>query len=249
MKVYRDWRISGDTEWLRGLWPKVKAQPRITASRPGTRAAKAGSRNRTTTPTTSSSGARTACAPASTWARSRRPSLMGQGPGRERRRSTRAVRERGAAHGAGTVRRRILHPEDRVEEPARQEPARRQELRRRLFARSPGTCWRRRGRNTSTAMAVLLTVCWARGWRWSAAWARCWTAEKVASHLQRGSPIQPKAGPVRSCQSAAAQLRLRRRGRPAALHLAQRRRAFAAVRLFRRGLDRASNTRWLRTSC
>jgi uncharacterized protein (DUF608 family) len=25
MKVYRDWRISGDTEWLRRLWPKVKA--------------------------------------------------------------------------------------------------------------------------------------------------------------------------------------------------------------------------------
>jgi hypothetical protein len=24
MKVYRDWRISGDTEWLRGLWPRVK---------------------------------------------------------------------------------------------------------------------------------------------------------------------------------------------------------------------------------
>ncbi len=24
MKVYRDWRISGDTEWLRGLWEKVK---------------------------------------------------------------------------------------------------------------------------------------------------------------------------------------------------------------------------------
>jgi uncharacterized protein (DUF608 family) len=24
MKVYREWRISGDTEWLRGLWPKVK---------------------------------------------------------------------------------------------------------------------------------------------------------------------------------------------------------------------------------
>jgi len=24
MKVYRDWRISGDTEWLRNLWPKVK---------------------------------------------------------------------------------------------------------------------------------------------------------------------------------------------------------------------------------
>jgi len=24
MKVYREWRISGDTEWLRSLWPKVK---------------------------------------------------------------------------------------------------------------------------------------------------------------------------------------------------------------------------------
>jgi len=25
MKVYRDWRISGDTQWLRALWPKVKS--------------------------------------------------------------------------------------------------------------------------------------------------------------------------------------------------------------------------------
>jgi len=25
MKVYREWRISGDTLWLKGLWPKVKA--------------------------------------------------------------------------------------------------------------------------------------------------------------------------------------------------------------------------------
>ncbi len=25
MKVYREWRISGDTAWLRGLWPKVRA--------------------------------------------------------------------------------------------------------------------------------------------------------------------------------------------------------------------------------
>jgi len=24
MKVYREWRISGDTDWMRGLWPKVK---------------------------------------------------------------------------------------------------------------------------------------------------------------------------------------------------------------------------------
>jgi len=25
MKVYREWRISGDTEWLTGIWPRVKA--------------------------------------------------------------------------------------------------------------------------------------------------------------------------------------------------------------------------------
>jgi len=25
MKVYRDWRISGDTGWLKNIWPKVKA--------------------------------------------------------------------------------------------------------------------------------------------------------------------------------------------------------------------------------
>jgi len=25
MKVYREWRISGDTDWLRGIWPQVKA--------------------------------------------------------------------------------------------------------------------------------------------------------------------------------------------------------------------------------
>jgi uncharacterized protein (DUF608 family) len=24
MKLYRDWRISGDTDWMRGLWPRVK---------------------------------------------------------------------------------------------------------------------------------------------------------------------------------------------------------------------------------
>ena len=24
MKIYREWRIAGDTEWLRGLWPKVR---------------------------------------------------------------------------------------------------------------------------------------------------------------------------------------------------------------------------------
>jgi uncharacterized protein (DUF608 family) len=25
MKAHREWRISGDTAWLRGLWPRIRA--------------------------------------------------------------------------------------------------------------------------------------------------------------------------------------------------------------------------------
>jgi uncharacterized protein (DUF608 family) len=32
MKVYRDWRISGDTEWLRSLWPSIKSSFEYCAS-------------------------------------------------------------------------------------------------------------------------------------------------------------------------------------------------------------------------
>jgi hypothetical protein len=38
LKVYREWRISGDEGWLRKLWPRVSEQASTTASRPGTRA-------------------------------------------------------------------------------------------------------------------------------------------------------------------------------------------------------------------
>ena len=107
-----------------------------TASRPGTRAARASSRSRTTTRTTSSSGARTACAPASTSARWRRPSRMGKALGRGRRGLRGAARQ-----GHGARRRRELfdgeyfvqkHP---VGGPAREEPARDRELRRRATRR------------------------------------------------------------------------------------------------------------------
>ena len=43
MKVYRDWRISGDDAWLRRLWPRVRAAW-TTASRPGTRRTRASRR-------------------------------------------------------------------------------------------------------------------------------------------------------------------------------------------------------------
>ena len=72
MKVYREWRISGDTEWLRSLWPSVKTSLDYCIDTWDPRHTGASSRSRTTTRTTSSSGARTGCARASTSARCRR---------------------------------------------------------------------------------------------------------------------------------------------------------------------------------
>ena len=69
MKLYRDWQISGDTEWLRRNVSAGQAQPGLLHSRPGTRSIEAPCSSRTTTPMTSNFGGRTACAPAFTWAR------------------------------------------------------------------------------------------------------------------------------------------------------------------------------------
>ncbi len=35
MHAYLDWRLSGDTEWLRGLWPRVKQAPSSSPGSPG----------------------------------------------------------------------------------------------------------------------------------------------------------------------------------------------------------------------
>ena len=76
MKVYREWRISGDTRGCARCGPRC-GRPSTTASRPGIPTTKAGSRSRTTTPTTSSSGAPTASARASISVRSSAAVLMG----------------------------------------------------------------------------------------------------------------------------------------------------------------------------
>ncbi len=49
MKVYRDWRISGDGEWLRNIYPQVKKVWTI-AFKPGIPAEKGSSKSRITTP-------------------------------------------------------------------------------------------------------------------------------------------------------------------------------------------------------
>ena len=82
-----------------------------TASRPGTRATRAWSRSRTTTPTTSSSGARTACAPASTSARLQAAVLMGKALGDDVAALRRAAGQRHPQGRVGAVQRRVFHPE------------------------------------------------------------------------------------------------------------------------------------------
>ena len=69
IKVYREWRVTGDPAWLRSLYPSVKTEPGLLHPGLGPANTTGRSRSRTTTPTTSSSGARTGCAPASTSAR------------------------------------------------------------------------------------------------------------------------------------------------------------------------------------
>ena len=124
MKVYREWRISGDTEWLRALWPKVKHEPRLLHRDLGPAPQGRRSRSRTTTPTTSSSGARTACARASTSARCRPRSLMGAGARRRRA----ALRGAAATRAARVLESELFNGEYfiqkiAVEGPAREEPA------------------------------------------------------------------------------------------------------------------------------
>ena len=69
MKVYREWRISGDTRVAPPALAPREDQPRLLHPDLGPRPQRAWSKSRTTTPTTSSSGAPTACVPASISAR------------------------------------------------------------------------------------------------------------------------------------------------------------------------------------
>ena len=202
MKVYREWRISGDTTGCAGSGRRSSAAS-ITASRPGIPATRAWSRSRTTTPTTSSSGARTACARASTSARCRRRSLMGQALGDDVASFTRRCWPKGrrgsrrSCSTASTSSRRVEWKDS-----AGQDPLEDQEHRRRLLARGPSRCSRRKGRSTSTATAACPTACSAPGWRWSAASGRCSTRARSPATCGRftatTSSATSPASPTRS---------------------------------------------------
>ena len=138
MKVHREWRISGDTEWLRRLWPSVQAEPRLLHRDLGPAATKASSKSPTTTPTTSSSGARTGCARASTSARSRAAVLMGKAARRRRAALRGASRARAGAGSRPTSSTASTSSRRSVEGPAGREPPRREEHGGRVLARGAG---------------------------------------------------------------------------------------------------------------
>ena len=249
MKVYREWRISGDTEWLRALWPKVKRRASTTASRPGTR----GHNGVVEEPHHNTYDIEF-------WGAGRHVHELlprraagrgadGQGARRRACRSTRSW-PRKAARGLEQelFERRVLHPEDRVEEPAREEPAGDEEHGRQLLAGGASRSSRRKGRSTSTARAASPTACSARGWP-----LVCGVGQVLDRAEGRRATCAPCTATTSSSdlsdarQPAAADLRLRRGGRPAALHLAARAASSRCRSSTRTRSGPASSTRWPRT--
>ena len=136
MKVFRDWQISGDTAWLKRIYPLAKRSIDYCIA-PGIRNIEAHSSSPTTTPTTSSSGDPMACAPAFISARSPRWPQMATAVGA----SADATLYSGLAQSCAkfmdenALQRRVLPAESRIPGSPRQiirainRPGRRQEQR------------------------------------------------------------------------------------------------------------------------
>ena len=176
MKVFREWRSSGDTEWLRRLWPRVKASLDycIDTWDPDRKGLLEEPHHNTYDIefwgpdgmcTSFYLGAlRAAVQMARRWAITS-PLTPGC--------STRA-----SASPKANFSTRILHPEDPVEEPSRQKPAGNQEHGRQLFAPRPGRCLKREGPKYQYGNGCLADGVLGHGWPWFAAWARCSTARR-----------------------------------------------------------------------
>ena len=142
LKLYREWRISGDTAWLRSLWPSVKTSldycieawdPRHTG------ALEEPHHNTYDIEFWGPDGMCTsfylgALRAATSWARR----------WATRCRRTRSCWRRPAADGDGPLERRIPRPEGAVEGPAGRGPAGHEELRRRVLDGGPGAAGRGR---------------------------------------------------------------------------------------------------------
>ena len=173
----------------------------------GSRPQAAWSRSRITTPTTSSSGARTACAPASTWARCR-PRSDGPGPGRRRSPLRRAARQgQDAGSNASSSMANISIQQRRVEGTSRRRSAEDRTFFGELFARGRRRCSRRKGRSTSMATGCLSDGVLGPGWRWSAAWARSSTPPRSAATCRAVHRHNSQAEPGRARQPPAPDLR------------------------------------------
>ena len=134
MKVYREWRISGDTGWLRALWPHVTQEPRLLHRTWDPRGKGVLEEPHHNTYDIEFWGP-TACAPASTSARWQAAVRDGRGAGRGRDALSRAARHGHARARPGPVQRRVLLPEGRVGRPARRQSDRAEEHRRRRTRR------------------------------------------------------------------------------------------------------------------
>ena len=226
MKVYRDWRISGDTRVAARALAAACARASTTASRPGTRGTAASSRSRTTTPTTSSSGAPTACARSFYLGALRAAVLMGAGARRRACRSTRScstkgrARRRAASCGtASTSSRRSSGRTLRAKNPLETKSFGRRATRPRRVA-----LLEKEGPKYQYGAGLpRRTASSAPGWPRCAASARSSTARKVdepprarCTATTCAHDLSEHANPQRPT------LRLRRRGRAAALHLAAR---------------------------
>ena len=213
-----------------------------TASRRGIPITRACSRSRTTTPTTSSSGAPTACAAVSIRGALKAAVRHGRGPGPAHAASYAELYEKAKAYletelfdgeyfiqkirWTGSARRRNPLGAAIGQWNTNYSP----EARALLQAKGP---------STSTAGAVCPMACSGHGWPRSAAWARSWTHEKVAQPPAGGPPPQlPQPTSRDHANPQRPSLRPGRRRRAAALLVAQGRTALAAVRLQQRGLDR-----------
>ena len=191
MKVYREWRISGDTAWLRSLWPSVQTSldycietwdPRHTGVARG--AAPQHLRHRVLGPGRHVHELlpRRAAGRGRSWA---------QALGDDVPLYAELLEKGRRAHGDGPLERRVLRPEGPVEGPAGREPAGHEEHGRRATRRRPARCSRRRAPSTSTA-----TGCLSDGvlGAWMAAVCgvgEVLDREKVDEPPARGPPLQP----------------------------------------------------------
>ena len=245
MKVYREWRITGDLAWLRGLWPRVRTSLDYCIETWDPRHRGVVEEPHHNTYDIEFWGPDGMCSSFYLGAL-RAGVLMGEALGAPVPLYAELAREGPQGRRGRAVERRVLRPEDRVEDAAREEPARDEELRRRVLARGGGSA-RAGGAEVPVRRRLPLGRRARRVARRGLRRRRGPGARQGREPRARGPPPQPPARPDRAREPAAADVRLRRGRRAAALHLAARRRPHAAVRLQRTRCGRASSTRWRRT--